>query len=103
MAGTELSLQQLLRSTPDRTSGVKKRPARDCFLRKFPVMVERLGDTLYRVIGHMADDSAVVEVVLLRSESTLGVETEAVLLLMEEFVFHYWCEKCRNKGRHHGG
>ena len=66
-------------------------------------MVERLGNTLYRVVGHMADGSAVVEVVLLHSESALGVETEAVLLLMEEFVFHYWCDKCRNQGRNTEG
>ena len=77
-------------------------------------MVERMGSYLYRVIGHMDNGLAVVEVVLLGSgsatvanagsiavntNSTLGVNVEAVLLLLEGFVFHYWCDRCRDQDR----
>ena len=78
-------------------------------------MVERVGSCLYRVIGHMDNGLAVVEVVLLGSGSTpgvnsgstpgvntgstLGVDAEAVLLLLEGFVFHYWCSRCRDQDR----
>ena len=78
-------------------------------------MVERVGSCLYRVIGHMDNGLAVVEVVLLGSGSTPGVnsgstpgvntgstpgvDAEAVLLLLEGFVFHYWCSRCRDQDR----
>ena len=86
-------------------------------------MVERVGSCLYRVIGHMDNGLAVVEVVLLGSGSTPGVnsgstpganagstpgvnagstpgvDAEAVLLLLEGFVFHYWCTRCRDQDR----